>query len=816
MKRPSQFLPALVLLVLAASPAWAAIPQTITVDGANDFDPSNLIDADGGDTETKDWCTGTPGDESPMDLGNIYLTNDTNFLYFGFDYDRACFASPAVNLGIAIDVNTVAGGATDPFARKIAWNNIVKKPDWVVYDVVDSYNYEVLYQWSGSAWNATTSGPDQLGIADDTGFEEGKLSLATLGLAVGDTIHVEFWVTQDGTTKPPLDAGCSDDVQTSTPSGTTFDVSTAVEMSCMYTYVVQGASDTTPPTLVSATATGFALGGQKQFITSTNKIDVTFSEPVGAGATTPSNYAVSNTAASVTSAVVDGSDATKVHLTLSASISASASFYNVTVTNVQDLAGNPIVNDGTGNVRSFFLKRLLFQGNMSVYLLANGSPPDSFSVEGSLNPLTFTPLDNAQLLDPDVDSVYVTTVPMSVPKNVSTGKAEVSLEWKFYNNHAGFEPRSNRQHLVSSDNGAVDTLYAYWNDDEPSSITTHPIDVAFRVDATAFGPGATDTVAVTGNNAELTDFATPGIIMKDDGVGPDATAGDGLYAVYVRFPAGTYKNVEYKFTFNSVYECMGQGNRTVFLNDAAYDTVGGANGPLELPARGIDRCTVTDKDIKVIFRVDADYWFGGPINSVGVNGGVAPLNFNIPSESLMLDDGVAPDAAAGDDTFTVAVIFPDSSAFSVNYKYVINDTYECAGFGDRMLSLDDVNFSVANPQIPPVGIWDYCEDITTGVPGNEPPRPRVTIHLAQNYPNPFSPRTSIEFTAEKGGPATLTIYDVNGRQVRTLIAGNVDAGLHVVQWNGRDDLGRTVRPGVYFYSLQLAGEKATRRMVLMQ
>ena len=42
----------------------------------------------------------------------------------------------------------------------------------------------------------------------------------------------------------------------------------------------------------------------------------------------------------------------------------------------------------------------------------------------------------------------------------------------------------------------------------------------------------------------------------------------------------------------------------MFLNTAVFDTVGGANGPLVLPARGIDRCQVTDKAITVVFRVD--------------------------------------------------------------------------------------------------------------------------------------------------------------------------------------------------------------------
>ena len=805
MKKLHAWLPALLVLVLVAGPAWAFVPQTIVIDGTNDFDSGNLLDADGGDTQFTE-----------LDQGNIYLTNDSNFLYFGFDYDHGTWTD--INLGIAIDTNSAAGGTSDPFGRAIAWNTVPKKPDFIVYDVIptsaNTYNYEVLYQWNGSAWSTVQDGSDGLGIADGT-FTEGKLALSTLGLAAGDTLHIEFWVTQEGSTKGPLDAACSDAVQLSTPSGTVWDTTSAVEMSCMFEYVVLSTADTTPPTVESVKATGFGLTTLGEIELTTDKVDVQFSEPVGTGAATPGNYSISNTSATVTGAVVDGTDASIVHLTLSAAIGPSANFYDVTVVNVQDLAGNPIVNNGTDNVGSFFFKKLRFEGDMSVFLLTHSSPPDSFTVEGSLYPLTFTPRDNALMQDPDVDSVYVTNVPLSVSKDKGTGKAEASLEWKFYHHVQGWEPRGNRQHLVSSDNGEVDTLFAYWNDDLPSDVVSHPVDVCFQVDASLFNPGPNDTVGVTGDQPPLPNFATPGILMKDDGVAPDQTAGDGIYAVYVRFDTGTYKNVNYKFTFNSGYECIGQDNRNVYLNDAEFDTVGGANGPLVLPARGIDRCTVTDKDIKVIFRVDTDYWFWDPITSVGINGSQPPLNFNIPSETLLSDDGIAPDATASDDTFTVAVIFPDSTNFTVEYKYVINDQYECAGYPNRTLTLDDVNYDTTNPMTPPVGIWDYCSDITTGVPADLP-RPKVTLHLAQNYPNPFGPRTSIEFRTERGGDAVLEIYDVAGRKVRTLLNGPVDPGLHIVQWNGRDDSGRGVKQGVYFYTLRVGTEQVTRRMVVVQ
>ena len=783
-----------------ATATLAQVPQTIVIDGVNDFNAANLIDADSGDTQF-----------TSLDMNNIHLTNDNNFLYFGYNYNRNGWCD--INLGLAIDVNTTAGGTTDPFSRKIGWTNIAKRPDFVVYDVVptqcSSFNFEVIYSWNGSSWVQGTNGSDALGIFDGL-FTEGKISLATLGVSAGDTIHVEFWVTQEGTTKGPLDASCSDAVQLSTPSSTTFDTATVIQMTCMHTYVIQSVSDTTPPTVVSSKAVGFTQNAQQQIGLTTTFVDVQFNEPVGAGATTPGNYAITNTAATVTSAVVDGSDASLVHLTLSGAVGPSASFYDVTVTNVQDLAGNPIVNNGVTNKRSFFIKKLRFEGDMSIFLLTNSSPPDSFHVEGSLAPLTFTPKDNARGVHQG-SGLYVTQVPLSMSKNPGTGKAEATLEWKWHHQVAGFEPRSNRQHVASSDFGDCDTLFVYWNDDEPSDVISHPIDVCFQVDMSMAGLGAGDTVSVNGDQLPL-DFTAPGVILKDDGLGADQTASDGIYSAYVRFPTGTFKTVNYKYSIDAVLECTGQGDRSVFLNDAAFDTVGSAMGPLQLPPRKYDRCTVTDKDIKVILRLDVDYFFGGPVTSVEVGGTQLPLDFGLPT--TMLDDGVAPDAAALDDTFTVCVIFPDSTEFNVGYKYLINGNFECFGFPNRNLNLDDTVYSLGNPLIPPVGIWDYCSDVSTDVPGDLP-KPRITLHLAQNYPNPFHARTSIRFEAVEPGEAELEIYDVNGRLVKALLRRAVDPGLHLAQWNGDDDQGRQVSPGVYFYRLTLNGERATKRLVVL-
>ncbi len=74
--------------------------------------------------------------------------------------------------------------------------------------------------------------------------------------------------------------------------------------------------------------------------------------------------------------------------------------------------------------------------------------------------------------------------------------------------------------------------------------------------------------------------------------------------------------------------------------------------------------------------------------------------------------------------------------------------------------------------------------------------------LKQNYPNPFNPQTTISYQLPVCSKATLKIYDVLGKEVRTLVNENKAAGCHSVIWDGRDNSGQLVSSWVYFYQLK--------------
>ena len=75
--------------------------------------------------------------------------------------------------------------------------------------------------------------------------------------------------------------------------------------------------------------------------------------------------------------------------------------------------------------------------------------------------------------------------------------------------------------------------------------------------------------------------------------------------------------------------------------------------------------------------------------------------------------------------------------------------------------------------------------------------PTVT-ELTGNYPNPFNPTTKIKFSLKADSKVSLSIYNVRGQKVKTLINDNMEAGYHTIVWDGRDDNGKSVSSGVYF------------------
>jgi hypothetical protein len=80
-----------------------------------------------------------------------------------------------------------------------------------------------------------------------------------------------------------------------------------------------------------------------------------------------------------------------------------------------------------------------------------------------------------------------------------------------------------------------------------------------------------------------------------------------------------------------------------------------------------------------------------------------------------------------------------------------------------------------------------------------------TFALHQNYPNPFNPSTTISFDMPLAGQVRLTVYNMLGQEITTLVNGQMASGRASIVWNATDRAGVNVASGVYFYQLNVSG-----------
>ncbi|MBD3223485.1 MAG: T9SS type A sorting domain-containing protein [Caldithrix sp.] len=99
---------------------------------------------------------------------------------------------------------------------------------------------------------------------------------------------------------------------------------------------------------------------------------------------------------------------------------------------------------------------------------------------------------------------------------------------------------------------------------------------------------------------------------------------------------------------------------------------------------------------------------------------------------------------------------------------------------------------------------------------SEETRPPGQSHLFQNFPNPFNPVTSIRYIVSESDFVQLSIYNLNGQKIRTLVNRKQAAGEYTQKWDGADDRGRPVSSGIYFYELRTSQSGQRQKMILMR
>jgi hypothetical protein len=171
------------------------------------------------------------------------------------------------------------------------------------------------------------------------------------------------------------------------------------------------------------------------------------------------------------------------------------------------------------------------------------------------------------------------------------------------------------------------------------------------------------------------------------------------------------------------------------------------------------------------------------------------------------------------------LVVPDSPAYFTMQGYGLANVASAGRAEDVLLG------RAAMPERPEVDAWiasidlirdsvwpppTYSSDATATrlAPGGEAEAP-ARFGARQNHPNPFAGSTTIGFQLPAASKVTVEIFDLSGRRLRVLAAGEHRAGVHALTWDGRDAAGARVRPGVYLYRVAAGADREQRKMVLL-
>jgi len=151
------------------------------------------------------------------------------------------------------------------------------------------------------------------------------------------------------------------------------------------------------------------------------------------------------------------------------------------------------------------------------------------------------------------------------------------------------------------------------------------------------------------------------------------------------------------------------------------------------------------------------------------------------------------------------IITLDGTAHTVADDFQLLDVFDADNDG-----LDDlIGFNKPDSSLQ---VWGYESNTTT----TDIDPIKLTFRLLQNYPNPFNPNTTINFALESPAFVELKIYDVLGKEVRTLVNEPKNAGEYTMAWDGKNEAGQPVASGQYFYQLKAGDAVQTRSMLLLK
>jgi len=183
--------------------------------------------------------------------------------------------------------------------------------------------------------------------------------------------------------------------------------------------------------------------------------------------------------------------------------------------------------------------------------------------------------------------------------------------------------------------------------------------------------------------------------------------------------------------------------------------------------------------------------------------------FSFDKTVIVYGIGALPDSVflASDTTITTIIAAAEDDGLGSGRT---SGDFNKDGVTDLILGAD-WNDSLGRQNAGSVYLFYGVMDPTGIVPSTAPP-----MVLQQNHPNPFNPSTTISFTMPARAQVSLSIYDVQGKLVATLLDKTLAPGPNQIRWDGRGANGNAVGSGVYFYRLVVGGRALTKKMVVLK
>ncbi len=294
---------------------------------------------------------------------------------------------------------------------------------------------------------------------------------------------------------------------------------------------------------------------------------------------------------------------------------------------------------------------------------------------------------------------------------------------------------------------------------------------------------------------------------------------------WTELDVGTGEGVMVNTAANGTFYGVAGGEGGVFFSSTgmAFDAFpdGLADFPVLVAGAADDGMDLYCATETKIYSMTANFHPGAPTGIEAACSGEDEVTVNWDTVTLNADGSLADDLAG----YVIWAIVPpfsqnrdtvDVVADPLATEYVHTNSifpvlqytvsaYDSAGIGGAEGDAGDV-----------ILIPDDCE---TGIEDGVPGLGAGLTALAQNSPNPFNPRTAIDYQvaeSEAGQPLSLAVYDARGSLVRRLVDGPALAGSHRTSWDGKDASGNTVASGAYFARLSVGSVHQVRSMLLVK